>query len=170
MTDWVPNPFRILITGSRKWPREFRSFVWQVLDFHHANVGPVLIWHGDCPEGVDFYGKEWAQEREQRQEGLPAAWVTGAAAGIRRNRALVDAGADLCLAFIYDGSPGASDCAAYARTQMDTIVYRLQSDERLVSAAAYRLGEHGPVSMLTRVFTGAEPTPPTVDYPKIEGR
>jgi hypothetical protein len=50
-----------------------------------------------------------------RAEARPADWQThGRAAGIIRNTAMTRTGADVCLAFVRDASPGASHCAAQA--------------------------------------------------------
>lgn len=106
--------FRVLITGSRTWDRAdlIRDELERVLPDHK----PAVIVHGHCPQGADAY----ADHLTQLVDGLtperhPADWSTyGKRAGFIRNQAMVDLGADVCLAFIRDGSKGASHCAAAA--------------------------------------------------------
>jgi hypothetical protein len=110
------KPYRILITGSRN---------WDDTDLIHAalatacfeNVPAVLV-HGACPTGADALASRWV--RQHRVIGLteelhPAQWRWhGKAAGPRRNAHMVSLGADVCLAFIKDGSRGASHTARIA--------------------------------------------------------
>jgi hypothetical protein len=118
------NKFRILVTGSRDWP-----YAWlienvlsrgidRVLSGHLSGVSAkrdIVIVHGDCPIGADAMAEQWAQKNGVPTEKHPADWNThGSRAGFRRNSEMVMLGADMCLAFIYNGSRGALDCAGTA--------------------------------------------------------
>lgn len=109
-------PYRILVTGSRD---------WDDYDLVHAGLAtalfdhvPAIIVHGACPTGADAMASRFA--RLHRVIGIseelhPAQWRWhGRAAGPRRNQHMVQLGADICLAFIKDGSRGATGCAAMA--------------------------------------------------------
>lgn len=110
------NPYRILITGSRDWTDQ--ATIWQALADAVRSI-PVdrelVIIHGACRVGADEIAHEWARGYGARIECHPANWTKhGRAAGPIRNKAMVDLGADLALAFIKDGSRGASHCARLA--------------------------------------------------------
>jgi hypothetical protein len=84
-----------------------------------AEVGPdpgyVIIVHGDCPSGADRLADLYARDRGIRIEPHPADWKRhGKGAGFRRNAEMVNANADVCLAFIRNGSRGATHCADLA--------------------------------------------------------
>ncbi len=121
---------RILITGSRDWAD--RNAVYAAL---HTEVelnwergydsdGVFVDWippkdfvlvHGACPTGADAIANDWAINAWCRIEAHPADWNKyGKAAGFRRNAEMVNLGADLCLAFIKNGSMGASHTAELA--------------------------------------------------------
>lgn len=106
--------YRVLITGSRTWDRVdlIRDELERVLPDHE----PAIVVHGNCPKGADAYADYLAQLVDGlRPERHPADWSTfGKRAGFVRNQAMVDLGADVCLAFIRDGSKGATHCAAAA--------------------------------------------------------
>ena len=97
------------------------------------NDGDWTIVHGDCGSGADFMADDWAFGAMYEVEPHPADWPTCAAtcrpghrkvnrrgveycpsAGHRRNAEMVAAGADVCLAFIRNGSGGATGCATLA--------------------------------------------------------
>jgi hypothetical protein len=112
---------RILVTGSRDWedlPTLYRAIeeACRGISYHK-----VTIVHGHCPTGADRLAQIWAEEREEdgiTVEHHPARWtVHGKAAGILRNIEMVDAGADICLAFIKNNSRGATHCANYAESK-----------------------------------------------------
>lgn len=103
---------RVLITGSRTWTdttliREALARVW------HPEA--VLV-SGGCPRGADRLAEQcWAYWGGTVQR-CPADWQRhGRAAGFVRNQAVVDAGADVCVAFIHRHSRGATHCARAAR-------------------------------------------------------
>lgn len=103
---------RVLITGSRNWEDE--RTIWNELDhFYGIHGSGLVIVHGGCPSGADTIAEAWASEFDDvRTEVHPADWERfGRSAGMRRNAEMVKLGADVCLAFIRDGSPGATGCA-----------------------------------------------------------
>ncbi len=110
---------RILVTGSRVWNREdlVRGAIHQYLvDQGAADIADVVIIHGACPTGADLHAARWASDFDVRQETYPANWGQhGKAAGPIRNQQMVDAGADVCLAFPLGASRGTRDCMARAR-------------------------------------------------------
>ena len=104
------RPRRVLVTGSRTWTAE--AVIAAALREHWSD-GTVLV-SGACPHGADAITERlWASWGGQI-ERHPADWATGRAAGMERNAVMVTAGADVCLAFIRDGSPGATHTARLA--------------------------------------------------------
>jgi hypothetical protein len=122
---------RILVTGSRTW--RDATTIAHALDAATSEFDgtPTLI-HGTA-RGADTIAAAHAARRGWRIEPHPADWSTcgpdcrpdhwrtrsdGAlycpTAGHRRNAAMVAAGADVCLAFIRNASPGATACARLA--------------------------------------------------------
>ncbi|MGH3525755.1 MAG: hypothetical protein ACRDQ6_00390 [Pseudonocardiaceae bacterium] len=72
--------------------------------------------HGGA-RGADQLADEVARGWGWTPEPHPADWARyGRSAGYRRNAAMVTLGADVCLAFILDGSRGASHTAQLAHT------------------------------------------------------
>jgi len=117
------DPIRILITGSRTWTNT-RTLDDALLNAWHDATqvyGPstaIVIVHGACPRGADSYADAWATRQDRQYvsvEPHPADWKNhGRGAGFRRNAEMVQCGADLCLAFIKDGSSGATHTADLA--------------------------------------------------------
>lgn len=111
---------RVLITGSRGWTN--REFLWARLGSLLSRVqqGEVLtIVHGNA-QGADRLAKDWVGMCQRvghdvDQEVHPYLGEYGRAGGHIRNQAMVDAGADLVLAFILDNSPGATSLVDKAR-------------------------------------------------------
>lgn len=116
---------RVLVTGSRDWQGVHR--VWRALsDLHQVTAAdePFVVVHGHCPKGVDAVADQWCREMVRVSnpnyatvvaERWPADWAThGRRAGYVRNAKMVELGADVCLAFIRNNSPGASMTARLA--------------------------------------------------------
>lgn len=103
---------RILVTGSRDW--EDGKAIAAALLASGARVGVTLV-HGACPTGADAIADRIAQTFAMNIERHPADWEKyGKRAGFIRNKEMVDAGADICLAFIKNHSRGASMTAMLA--------------------------------------------------------
>lgn len=112
----MPDSYRILVTGSRDWTdsRLLCEAISAAAD--EAGRGRVVIVHGACPRGADKLADLYAGAQEFGVERHPADWKGGygKAAGFVRNAQMVKLGADVCLAFIKDGSRGATHCADLA--------------------------------------------------------
>lgn len=133
--------YRILITASREWVDPYAMWKWLDIKLRDAfadgfwSAGDLVIIHGDAPGG-DQIGKLWAQVRGHAHEPYPAKWQAEClpacrkghrkynparggdycpAAGHYRNQEMVNTGADVCGAFILDGSHGAEDCRRRAQ-------------------------------------------------------
>ena len=104
---------RILVTGSRDWTNSVD--VYYELCKAATEVGVTVV-HGACPTGADKFADEWVETQpDATAERHPADWEQhGKRAGYLRNKEMVDLGADVCLAFIKNGSKGASMTARLA--------------------------------------------------------
>jgi len=105
---------RILVCGSRTWidggVRE--GALRRVCAAYDPQA--IVIVHG-AAQGADLLAAKFAARHNLQTERHPADWQRyGKAAGLIRNAEMVAAGADLCLAFIRDGSRGATHCADLA--------------------------------------------------------
>jgi len=102
---------RVLITGSREWNNIF--LIKNELNKLFDNWGTsVTLISGHCPNGADAICENTAKELGWTIETYPADWAQyGKPAGFIRNKKMVDLGADICLAFIKNGSRGASSTA-----------------------------------------------------------
>lgn len=109
---------RILVTGSRTWPDP--DFVEEMICMAATNGGlstpqGVTVVHGACPKGADSQASDAAWALGLLEERHPADWDThGKRAGFVRNAEMVELGADVCLAFIHNGSKGATMTADLA--------------------------------------------------------
>lgn len=108
---------RVLVTGSRTWTDE--RVVNAALDECRAYYGDELvIVHGACPQGADAIAARWCEWRGVTQEAHRAQWDRhGRRAGMVRNAVMVDTRPAGVLAFIKDGSPGASHCVREAEAK-----------------------------------------------------
>lgn len=116
---------RILVTGSRDWSdhwvvsRELVRYISENANLSTDRHGFPVDWdtqgwvvvHGHCPTGADAWADEFAVTHLIEVERHQADWREyGKRAGFKRNSEMVDAGADICLAFI---NPCTSDrCTA----------------------------------------------------------
>ena len=102
---------RILITGSRTWTDV--QFIKELFAWHPPKE--VTLVSGNCPLGADAICEQIAKEFGWMLELHPADWKKhGKSAGFKRNKEMVDLGADKCYAFIKDGSKGATHTANLA--------------------------------------------------------
>lgn len=114
------SPYRILVTGSRDW--DDKDQLYAVLSTAVFQNVPAVIVHGACPTGADAQAAWWVRMHGRTlgvsEERHPANWRPNGqldrSAGFRRNAEMVAAGADICLAFIRNGSRGASHTARIA--------------------------------------------------------
>jgi hypothetical protein len=93
--------------------------------------------HGACPTGGDAIADRIATDLGLTVERHPARWRRyGRSAGYRRNAAMVAAGADVCLAFIRDASPGASMTARLAEEARIPVRRHTTTSGQTVAAVA----------------------------------
>jgi len=103
---------RVLVTASRTW--EDTETIRRALAEQWGDGTAVLV-SGGCPRGGDRIAEMIWRGWGGRVERHPADWrAHGRGAGFRRNGEMVAAGADVCLAFIRDGSRGATHTAQLA--------------------------------------------------------
>ena len=107
----MADPYRVLVTGSRTW--RDRQAIFDALAEY--NYGRVTLVHG-AARGADSIAASVAAAFGWQIEPHPADWNGGygKAAGLVRNARMIRLGADVCLAFIKNGSRGATHCADLA--------------------------------------------------------
>jgi hypothetical protein len=131
-----PEPFRLLVTGSRQCTKSQADFVVARLE---ALARPVLnvdrrviVVHGQCPYGgVDLVADRWAEDTAGCEaERHPAERTpSGRLLGPARNRHMVGLGADACAAFPALTSSGTWDCLNKAiHSLIPTHVWMLHPD------------------------------------------
>lgn len=110
------KPYRVLVTGSRDWDTGWMIAQELMMATRHLTPGEeAILVHGGCPTGADAIADRYVKSWGGRIEVHPAKWeLNGKRAGFIRNAYMVSLGADICLAFIKDGSRGASHTARLA--------------------------------------------------------
>lgn len=107
---------RILLTGSQTWV-DFNVIREAILQEVDISRGAVIV-HGGCRNGADEMGDQVARAYGFCREIHEAIWrpygIYNPQAGLMRSRKMVKLGADTCLAFIKNGSRGATYCASLA--------------------------------------------------------
>lgn len=138
---------RVLVTGSRTWPRP--GLVIDSLGYYWELGGFMTVVHGDCPKGPDRVARDYCRRMNDgaveaiggpalQEEPHPAKWrlndVFNRHAGFERNEHMVNLGATVCLAFIdvckdkkckqlsLHGSHGTEHCAHLAKAKGITTV------------------------------------------------
>jgi len=110
---------RVLITGSREVDPIAEAMVCGVLDeiddvLLQRGIAEWTLVHG-AARGVDTVAAFWGAGTEGvTLEPHAADWSVGKVAGHRRNAAMVERGAEICLAFPRPDSRGTWDCARRA--------------------------------------------------------
>ena len=150
------GPVRVLVTGSRDWTdttavRDGLAAVW-------GDGGRVLV-VGGCPTGADALAEQCWRAWGGQVEVHPADWdAHGRTAGPRRNAEMVGAGAEVCVAFIRDGSPGATHTAGLAEAAGIRTHRHLEPAEPVTPAVDGGSSAAGLVDAAHRVVT-AIPAP-----------
>lgn len=141
--------YRILVTGTRNQltghqKQAVVDRLYMTQHGFHCEGGPeseVVFVHGSCPSGVDAYvdfivpvhygtgierhPADW-YTHDQNCYHAPQSGGKCPAAGPRRNKLMVDLGADICLAFPMGKSAGTRGCVKLAEAAgIPTIVTEL---------------------------------------------
>lgn len=104
---------RILVTGSRRWTDT--KLIHEVLEPWFTSHPDAVLVHG-AAVGADTIAKNIWVSFGGKVEPHRADWSKyGKAAGPIRNREMVEAGADVCLAFMLPDSTGTADCVKRAK-------------------------------------------------------
>jgi hypothetical protein len=120
---------RILVTGSRTWTNE--TIIQGALRKAWMDLGSdpeTVLVSGACPIGADRLAENWWVQSGMPLERHPARWrpngVLDSGAGFKRNKEMVDLGADACVAFHMDGSRGTGHTIGLARAAgIPTTIY-----------------------------------------------
>lgn len=109
-TPSAPVAQRVIVCGSRTWDDEF----WLASRLAQLPAGSVIVQGG--ARGADRIAQKAARRLGFKVERFPADWEThGKAAGPIRNQQMLDAGADLVLAFWDGDSRGTQDMVTRAK-------------------------------------------------------
>jgi len=115
---------RVIVTGSREWKESSPVYhtLGGVQQLASAMNQKLIVVHGDASRGVDDMVNEWYEDQypllgtDILLERHPANWKTGGkGAGLFRNQHMANLGADMCLAFRLNMSPGTSDMIRCAK-------------------------------------------------------
>lgn len=127
--------YRILVTGTREELTQAEKDLISVaieeaaMRDYQKHQRPCVVVHGGCRTGVDQYVEETYADVDDSNlsvESHPADWSLGKKAGPLRNQAMVDLGADICLAFPRPDSKGTRHCAKAAiDAGIETIITEL---------------------------------------------
>ena len=110
---------RVLVTGSRRWPRSDAATIESALAALPGWPGDWVVVHGAARgaggnPGADLIAARFALFSGACSEPHPADWGRGLRAGPERNARMVRAGADVVLAFPLLGSLGTWSCVRLA--------------------------------------------------------
>lgn len=121
---------RLLVTGSGTWTEEGVIEIALLAETVNVPARGILIVHGAHWQGADKMVDDMAVRRGWDVERHPADWAHhGNRAGQIRNERMVKLGADVCVAFIRDKSPGASTTLFKARRKgIRPVVWRHEGD------------------------------------------
>jgi len=158
---------RLLVTGSREWTNHAAIHsaldAW-LLGADMLPVTPVLV-HGRC-RGADIIAAEYWASLGLPTEPHPANWhrYGRKRAGPIRNAQMVQLGADWCLAFILNESPGATHCVDLCqRAGIPTTIYKERKCQPIASVQSK--SKHANTTQKSTPTTpptyspGAEPKP-----------
>lgn len=115
---------RVLVTGSRDWNN--KTVIHDALLSISTKEGEqVTLVHGGA-RGADYLAHLCAIDLGYIVEQHVADWDKyGKRAGYIRNQQMVDSGIDICLAFIYNNSKGATMCVKLAeKANIPTKIWR----------------------------------------------
>lgn len=105
---------KILITGSRNWTDE-SALIRALCIYTQTPENDITVVHGGA-KGADLCAHKAAKALGLNVRVYPAQWSEhGRKAGPLRNQQMVDAGADICLAFPLGKSIGTWDCVRRAK-------------------------------------------------------
>jgi hypothetical protein len=107
----APVTYRILITGARDWRDKaiVRHAIFSTWEEAGRPKDTVVI--VGRAKGADTFAEICAEAFGFTIEPYTANWKKQhKAAGPIRNQRMVDSGADICLAFLHEGSIGTADC------------------------------------------------------------
>jgi hypothetical protein len=107
--------YRILITGSRVWENVEIISDAIISTWQEAGSPKDTILIVGRARGVDTFAEMFGETLGFTIEPHKAHWEKeGKSAGHQRNQRMVNSGADICLAFLRNGSKGTANCIKLA--------------------------------------------------------